>query len=240
MIPIHDDNPTRRRPIVTLVLIAINVFVFAVVQPHDGGQNETRFLYERAAVPCEVQVGRPLTFSEINNDRCGEELGPKPFPKKDVWLSVLVAMFLHGSWLHLLGNLLFLWIFGNNVEDWATPVGYALLYVATGVLAALAHVLVDPDSVAPVIGASGAIAGVMGAYLVLWPRARVTTLVPIFLLIPMRLPAAFVLLSWFGLQFLTDPNSGVAWVAHVGGFAAGALLALLVRPVHPPRPIPVG
>jgi membrane associated rhomboid family serine protease len=149
---------------------------------------------------------------------------------------VIYSMFLHGSFLHLAGNMLFLWVFGNNVEDHMTPIGFLLFYLAVGILAMVAHVLPDTGSTTPVIGASGAIAGVMGAYLVLWPRARILTFVPLFLFFVAYLPAGLVLALWFGLQFLTNPNSGVAWVAHVGGFAAGALIALALRGIFgPPR-----
>jgi membrane associated rhomboid family serine protease len=239
VIPIRDDNPTSRRAIVTLLLLVVNIVVFAVVQPHDtGGIEETRFTYEHAAIPCELRQRSPLTVAEYQADRCGVNFGDtRPiFPDKNVWLAVLVSMFLHGSWLHVLGNMLFLWVFGNNVEDYLGRFGYVAFYLFAGLVAAATYILSNPDSITPVLGASGAIAGVMGMYLVLWPRARVTSFVPIFIFFVVSLPAALVLLTWFGLQFLTDPNSGVAWVAHVGGFVVGALVGLALRVLKPPRP----
>jgi membrane associated rhomboid family serine protease len=247
VIPLHDDNPTERFPIVTVLIIAVNVLVYVLLQPHGGTSSrfiglsrEDAFTYEHAAIPCELRQHDPLTISEVNSGRCerdGSDRATELYPRKNVWLAVIASIFLHGSILHLAGNMLFLWIFGNNVEDHLGHVAYVVFYLVVGFAAMAAHYLADPSSVRPVIGASGAIAGVMGAYLVLWPRARVLTLLLFFVL---YLPASVVLTLWFGLQFLTSPNSGVAWVAHVGGFISGALITLALRPVlGPPRLRPV-
>lgn len=233
-LPLHDFNPTRRRAVVTLAIIGINVFVFAVLQPHGGDQREAKFTYEHAAIPCELHQDHALSIEEINAGDCSSANTEAPpfFEHKHVWLAVLQSMFLHGSWIHLLGNMWFLWIFGNNVEDYLGKFANVLFYMFAGIAAAAAYTVSDLSSITPVVGASGAIAGVMGMYLVLWPRARVLTWV---FIAPLPLPAAFVLVGWFGLQFLTDPASGVAWVAHVGGFVAGALVGLALRKVRPPR-----
>jgi membrane associated rhomboid family serine protease len=151
------------------------------------------------------------------------------FPQKSVWQSVLVSMFLHGSLLHLGGNLLFLWILGNNIEDHLGPIRYTLFYVLGGIVATLAHVVLNLDSTIPMIGASGAIAAVMGAYLVWFPDAPVRTLLTFFFILVVRIRAKWLLGFWFALQFLTSPNSGVAWAAHAGGFVAGVLVGLGVR-----------
>jgi membrane associated rhomboid family serine protease len=148
------------------------------------------------------------------------------FPHKHVFLAVLSSMFLHGGLLHLGGNMLFLWVFGNNVEDRLGRVRYALFYVVAGVVATFTHVFLQPTSTIPVIGASGAIAGVMGAYLVWFPNARVLSL--LFFIIA-RIRAKWWLLIWFVSQFFVNPNEGVAWAAHVGGFVFGALVALVLR-----------
>jgi membrane associated rhomboid family serine protease len=161
-------------------------------------------------------------------------VGPPSYHKVPV-LSVLYSMFLHGGWLHLLGNMLFLWVFGNNVEDRLGRIRYLLFYLVCGYAAAYAFALVNPDSTQPLIGASGAIAGVLGAYLVLYPRARVWSLVPFLLFIPLRLPAWLVLGLWFLLQwaysagFAVSQAGDVAYLAHVAGFLLGALLALPLR-----------
>jgi membrane associated rhomboid family serine protease len=242
VIPLRDDNPTTRFAFVTLLLIAVNVFVYFAVQPH-GGIDEVSFTLERAAIPCELRQREPLTVEEYRTSDCDAgafEQGQEFFPHKNVWLAVLTSMFLHGSILHLAGNMLFLWIFGNNVEDHLNPVLYVVFYGIVGVAAMAAHFLADPGSTVPVIGASGAIAGVMGAYLVLWPRARILTVVPLFLFFVVYLPAGVVLGIWFGLQFFTNPNEGVAWVAHVGGFAAGVVLGLVLKGIlGPPRTGPL-
>jgi len=227
VLPIRDENPTRRIPVLTAVLIAANILVFVFVQPH-GGEKEARFVYEHAAIPCELQQGRPLDVGQIQSSDCAVRQGPELFANKNVWLAVVVSMFLHGSWFHLLGNMLFFWIFGNNVEDYLSRFGFAAFYLIAGCLASLSFVLTDPGSVAPFIGASGAIAALMGMYLVLWPTARVLTLTIIFPFV-VYLPARVVLAIWFVLQFFTSPNSGVAWTAHVGGFALGALVGLAAR-----------
>ena len=151
-------------------------------------------------------------------------------------------MFMHGGLLHIGGNMLFLWVFGNNVEDRLGPIAFTLFYVFTGIVATGAHVALNLDSTVPMIGASGAIAGVMGAYLVFWPHARILSVVPLFFILQfVRLPAGVVLGLWFVMQFFTNPNSGVAWAAHVGGFVAGALIALGLRPFQSssrPHPAP--
>ena len=144
------------------------------------------------------------------------------FPNKNIWLAVLFAMFMHGSILHVLGNMLFLWVFGNNVEDRFGPIWYLVFYLAMGVVATATYVAFNASSTVPTIGASGAIAGVMGAYIVWWPHARVLSFVPIlFFLGLFELPAAVVLGIWFVTQFFTNPNEGIAWLAHVGGFTFG-------------------
>lgn len=239
VIPLRDDNPTSRTAVVTIVLIALNVVIY-LLQPH-GGIEEQEFLYKRAAVPCELTQGEPLTFLEANTGEClaqseTEGVSPAIDPGKNVWLSVLTAMFLHGSILHLGGNMLFLWIFGNNIEDRLGPVLFLAFYLLTGAVATATHVVFESASTIPMIGASGAIAGVMGAYIVWFPRARIVSVVPLVVFMTMvNLPAVVVLGLWFVLQFATNPNEGVAWLAHVGGFLSGAALAAALAGVFGPR-----
>jgi membrane associated rhomboid family serine protease len=245
VIPLRDDNPTTRFPIVTLLLIAANVVVYLFVQPH-GGIDETRFTLEQAVIPCELRQDAPLTVAEYRTSECDQDSfdNREFFPDKNVWLAVLTSMFLHGSILHIAGNMLFLWIFGNNVEDHLGPVLYAIFYALAGVAATGAHFLADPGSTVPVIGASGAIAGVMGAYLVLYPKARILTVIPLFIFLQfVYLPAFVVLIGWLILQFFTNPNTGVAVAAHIGGFIFGAVIGLFLRgtaqPAPPPGPPPL-
>ena len=253
VIPLRDENPTRRPAVVTLVIIAANVVVFLFVQPQtwsatteleamDSQEQEIEFLYRNAAIPCEVRTAEPLSLAEINRGECGTSIASEApfFPDKNVPWSIMASMFMHGGLLHIAGNMLFLWVFGNNVEDRFGPIAFTLFYVFTGIVATGAHVALNLDSTVPVVGASGAIAGVMGAYLVFWPHARILSVVPLFFIFQIvRLPAGVVLGLWFVMQFFTNPNSGVAWAAHVGGFLAGAAVALAMRPFQPrPHPTP--
>ncbi len=238
MLPLRDDNPTRRFPVVTILLLLANVAVFFLVQPEANeaaGVESLEFSLERAAIPCEVVQGRPLTVGEVqqtfiagDDTACQGDasVGRELFPEKGVLLAVLTSMFLHGGLVHLGGNLLFLWIFGNNIEDRFGPVRYLLFYLAAGVAATAAHILVQPDSTVPLVGASGAIAGVMGAYLIWFPRVRILTLA--FFIIT-AIQARWVLGFWFVSQFFVNPNGGVAWMAHVGGFVFGVAIALVIK-----------
>lgn len=226
LIPIHDENPTRSFSLLTVALIAVNVLVF-FVEPNLGVGTAPRlveFFYRWGLVPKEITSGSPVTLPGC--------AGPC-LPDKSVYLSLITSMFLHGGPLHLIGNMLFLWIFGNNVEDTLGRVRYFLFYFIAGIAASIAHVAANPDSVIPTVGASGAVSAALGAYIILFPRARVTTIVPAFLLLyTMRLPAVAVLGIWFVSQFFIGASqqlggAGVAWVAHVGGFLSGAVLILL-------------
>jgi membrane associated rhomboid family serine protease len=249
VIPLKDYNPTRRFAVVTLLLIAVNVGVYVFVQrPFDANTNQARLTFEVAAIPCEVTQGRPLSNEEVfetvqnNDDTACEHTAQADavFPHKSVWLAVLYSMFLHGSWLHIGGNMLFLWIFGNNIEDRMGVVPYLGFYLMAGLVAAAAHILVQPNSTVPVVGASGAIAGVMGAYVVLFPNVKIRSLI-IITIIPLfrDISAKWWLGFWFITQFFTNPAEGVAWVAHVGGFLLGALVALLLRDRLRPSRVPV-
>lgn len=216
MIPIRDDNPTTITPVVTVGLIVVNVLVF-IYQLSLGPQGEA-FVYVFGAVPGTL-------FG-------GESLSPVP-----PMLTLVTSMFLHGGVMHIGGNMLYLWIFGNNIEDVMGHGRFILFYLLCGVAAAYAHAITAPGSLVPMIGASGAISGVLGAYLLLFPRARVLTLIPFGIVMHMEyIPAAWLLGFWILLQFLNGTLSlgggggGVAWFAHVGGFLAGmALIHAFVR-----------
>jgi membrane associated rhomboid family serine protease len=233
MIPLGDDTPTELRPYVTVVMIAacVAVFLYQVTLPEMAGQ---RFVYVYGFIPKLFFGGvRPASWA----------------PGLPEQATLFTSMFLHGGWMHLIGNMLYLWIFGNNVEDAVGHVKYLLFYLACGVAAALAQGFADPSSPIPMVGASGAIAGVLGAYLLLYPRARVLVLIPLgFFTQLVRIPALYVLGFWFLLQFLQQAmtsaaggQGGVAHMAHIGGFVAGAVLILFLRRsgiglFHPPQP----
>jgi membrane associated rhomboid family serine protease len=225
LFPIRDLNPTRVVPVITLAVIALNLGLFFLWQPSDEVAAET-FLYERAAIACELTTNEPLTTAERATAVCRDDSSAAAqFPDKNVWLAGLVSMFLHGNLFHILSNMWFLWIFGNNVEEAFGTAGYLAMYVAAGLAATAVFVLSNPDETAPLIGASGAIAGVLGAYLVLFPNHRVLSWV-LFFFVPV--PAILFLGLWFLSQFgIEDP--GIAWQAHAAGFVFGAVLALPLR-----------
>jgi membrane associated rhomboid family serine protease len=242
VLPLRDENPTRSTPVVTWLIIAACLAAYFLWQPDPlaSSTDDVQFNLRHAAIPCELVDGAPLSIDEVratfqfgNDSACGvgSPTSPEYEPGKNVWLSAVVSMFLHGSLLHLGGNLLFLWVFGNNIEDRLGKVGFALFYLAGGVAATAAHVLFDTGSTVPMVGASGAIAAVMGAYLVWFPNARVRTLVIFFFITVLDIRAKWLLGVWFVFQFFTDPNEGVAWMAHVGGFVFGVLVALALRGV---------
>jgi membrane associated rhomboid family serine protease len=234
VIPLRDRNPTSRVPFITVLLIVVNVGVFILLQ--GGGiapdEQQIEFTYEHAAIPCEIVRQRPLTVEEINRDRCPDVAPARShiaFPDKHIDLAIVVSMFLHASWVHLLGNMLFLWIFGNNIEDKLGPVLYVGFYLLGGVAATATQMATDLTSTVPLIGASGAIAAVMGAYIVWFPRARILTWIAFLVFLVIEVPAWVLLGFWFWSQFFTQEGSGVAWMAHVGGFVFGVVVALLVR-----------
>ncbi len=208
MFPIRDHNPSGRTPYVTYALMAANILVFlSYFSLFSSNAAINQFFVEWAMIPARITSG-------------------------DGFYTVLTSMFLHGGWMHLAGNMLFLWIYGDNMEDEMGHIPYLGFYLASGIAAGLIHVISAPGSGVPTVGASGAIAGVMGGYLLLFPRARVDILiilVVIFRILP--IPAWIVLMVWFAMQILggvgADPDTGgVAYWAHLGGFAAGLLLTV--------------
>jgi membrane associated rhomboid family serine protease len=245
MIPFRDANPTSRFPILTVGLILANVIVFFLWQPSFGDQSEqTLFYLCHAEIPFEVthqtnlaRGGPPARTALAETFGAGtggqvQRILERTCPDKSWFLSLFVAMFLHGGLLHIGGNMLFLWVFGNNVEDRLGYLVYPLFYVLGGLAAAALQIAFGPSSAVPNLGASGAIAAVLGGYAVLFPRARVTTLVIFFFITAIEVPAIVVLGVWFVLQLFTGgsqiaqaASGGVAYWAHVGGFVFGAAVA---------------
>lgn len=211
MIPYKDDNPTERIPFLTISFIILNVIVYLaeIMNPSHLGQ----VAYQYGAIPHVL-----LTFRDVQ-------------PIHPV-LTLFTSMFMHGSILHLASNMLYFWIFGNNIEDKLGYVKFILFYVLCGIAAAYSHALTNPSSTTPMIGASGAVSGILGAYLILFPRARVHTLIFLgFFIQVVRLPAVFVIGFWIIIQFINGmvsagqaSHGGVAWFAHIGGFVVGILL----------------
>jgi membrane associated rhomboid family serine protease len=225
MFPYRDENQTMRRSYVTLAIIALNVLAWVLVQGAGATLPLARSVCDLGLIPGELTGALPPGTSFP----IGEGLACVTDPGSQV-SHLLTSMFLHGSWMHLLGNMWFLWIFGDNIEDSMTRPRFAAFYLLCGLAAAVAQVLTSPDSAVPMIGASGAISGVMGAYLVLYPRVRVFAIVPLgFFLTSIALPAWVMLLYWIGIQVVSGlvsagQTGGVAFWAHVGGFVAGVVL----------------
>ncbi len=210
MIPIYDENPTKRFPYLTVTLLVANIAIFGyeITLSSDALQS----LFDTWGFTPVAYFSSPFAPTAL--------------------MTIATAMFLHGGWLHLIGNMLYLWIFGNNIEDRLGPIWFLVLYLGGGAAATIAHALIYPTSDVPLVGASGAIAALLGAYLVLYPRAKVVTVIPVFVFIELaKLPAAFVIGMWFLLQLAQGVGSigvatGVAWWAHVGGFVIGAVAML--------------
>jgi membrane associated rhomboid family serine protease len=253
VIPVHDVNPLRRTPWVTYLLVAANLVVFLLTPAsHSTGVQGTRLgdlcrqeaFYDRyAAVPWELTHNRELPEAATGEVGVGSG-GPgcvvaRRAHHKIPALSVLYTLFLHGGWLHLLGNMLFLVVFGNNVEDRFGRLRYLLFYLICGYVSTYGFALANAGSVQPLVGASGAVSGVLGAYLALFPRARVWSLVPVLLFIPLRLPAWLVLGLWFLVQWVYSAGyavsraGSVAYLAHVIGFVFGVLAAVPFLPRRP-------
>lgn len=245
MFPLYDNNPTNRTPLVTYALIAVNLLVFLWMSRLPELPQQL-MVYQHGFVPARVvQLSQPhpilVPIDVVAVNPWGQrhvehkaiELAPV---SGQIWLSLLTCMFLHGSWTHLLGNMWFLWLFGNNVEDRLGAFWYVALYLVGGLIGSGAHWAVDPNSTTPVIGASGAIATVLGAYAITWPWARVSCLVFLFIFITIvDIPALVVLGAWFVIQVLESgrhvATANVAWWAHIGGFLAGMVLMPLLSAV---------
>jgi len=250
-IPLKDYNPTRRPAVVVILLIALNISVFvyqsylsrehlrqplrdAGMRPVQWPSSLTYHVVREGMVPAELVEQRSLEIP-LGTDRWGRTVS---YQRRTPPLrSLLYSLFMHGSWMHLLGNMLFLWIFGNNIEDRLGWLRFIVFYLLCGIGASLAHVIFNLNSLIPVIGASGAVSGVMGAYLALFPRARVRTLLFIFVLVTtVDVPAAVFLVIWFLFQFLSaGSGSAIAWLAHVGGFILGYVLVRIF--LHGQKPV---
>lgn len=228
MIPYRDDNPSILTPVVTILLIAANLAIWVLVQGMGASSALAQSVCELGLVPADLlgRLAAGVSFPIGEGMACVVEPGTP-------WRTLLSSMFLHGGWLHLLGNIWFLWVFGNNVEDSMGHRRFVAFYLICGIAAALAQVGADPDSTIPMVGASGAISGVMGAYAVLYPRVRIHTLVVLVVLFfRVSVPAWVMLGYWFLLQLAganVDQMGGVAFWAHAGGFLAGALLIFPFR-----------
>lgn len=223
-LPLKDRNPTVRTPYVTIGLIAINALVF--LYELSLGSRLPTFIASYGVVPYEL-----THFTDLVGVYRGSPIVHAPGPGF-LPATLVTSMFIHGGFMHIAGNMLYLWIFGNNIEDILGPVKFLFFYMVCGIVAGIFHVVLSPGSTLPTVGASGAVAGVLGAYLIAYPHARVLSLVFIIIFVQLvEVPAALVLVFWFVIQFFqgfasisTGATGGVAWFAHVGGFLAGLTL----------------
>ncbi len=225
MLPIHDDNPTKTTPYITYILIGFCVLVF---------------LWELSLA--EQLQGIMFSLGVVPAILVGDATLPAELMIIPAWTSIFTSMFMHGGWMHLLSNMLYLWIFGNNIEDAMGPRRFVIFYFLCGIAAVFTQALPNPDSTIPMVGASGAISGVLGAYLLLYPHAKVLMAIPLWIIFyTFRVPAFLVLILWFGMQLFSsyvsgDQEGGVAFGAHIGGFIAGMLLIPFFRnkehPIH--------
>ena len=233
MFPIGDENEPGRGPaFISLIFIGINLAVFFLIQ-----MNDPAFTYGFSVIPAEITGGTDIVGTrtiDVGGQRAEIPQTPGPDP---IQLTLLSSMFMHGGIAHILGNMLFLWIFGDNVEHRVGHIPFAIFYLGAGVIAAFAQIAVDPDSIIPTLGASGAISGVLGAYLVMFPGNRVTIIA--FRFIPFQVPAIVAIGLWAVFQFINGFGSiavseetgggGVAYMAHIGGFVAGVVFGLIGR-----------
>ena len=216
MFPVRDDNPQINKPIATYIIIGLNVAAWLLLQGAGMGEQLNTSVCQYGLIPADL-------FSSGGGRAC---------PPGSGWTGVFSSMFMHGSWMHIIGNMWFLWVFGDNIEDSMGPVRFAIFYILSGLLAATAQVVSQPDSIIPMVGASGAIGGVMGAYIMLFPRVKVHMLVFIMII---KVPAVAMLGYWIavqvmgGISSMSSSGGGVAFWAHVGGFVGGALLALVFK-----------
>ncbi|MFQ5607286.1 MAG: rhomboid family intramembrane serine protease [Candidatus Zixiibacteriota bacterium] len=235
-LPLKDDNPTLRKPYVTIGLIALNTIVYLFTDLFQSYQMASFLSFKYGLIPYEI------THLEEISAQAAQQIGQlRGFASEDISVSIMAtpftSMFMHGGFMHLAGNMLYLWIYGNNIEDYFGHVRFLLFYLVGGLAAVALHIAISPGSPVPLIGASGAISAVLGAYFVLYPRARVLVLIFFFFITTMWLPASVVLGFYFVMQLLSAvaglggaSGGGVAWFAHIGGFAFGwALLRLLVK-----------
>ena len=220
LFPLYDENPTKSIPWVTIFLIVANVLIFLYELSLESSGQLQQFFQTAALIPYEI-THASKTMAGIPN------IGV---------LTFFTSMFIHGGWLHVIGNMWYLWIFGNNIEEALGSAKYVLFYLVCGLGGGIGHILAQPNSQIPTVGASGAIAGVLAGYLILFPTARIVTIIPLFVFIQVvRVPAIVVIGVWFVIQLLSGAGSltseaaaGTAWFAHVGGFIAGILLILVL------------
>ena len=224
VIPISDINPARNTPVISRIFMFATVGVFLLIQPKN--QIELfNFFYQYSAIPCELVNFSPISESQFYNNDCFNNQSSSIFPEKNLLLSVISANFFHANFIHILGNLWSFWIFGNNVEDKLGKFRFIIFLIFIGIISISVHTYLNQDSLIPIVGASGIVSGLMGAYVFMFPNARLLVLVPFGFLFPTTIKAKFFMVFWFLSQILISiSDQNISWEAHVGGFVFGYLL----------------
>ncbi len=224
MIPISDINPANNVPVISRIFIIISSLTFLFIQPKNN-IDLLNYFYKYAAIPCELINNLPLSANQFYNNNCNLESDIVIFPDKSILLSIFISLFLHANFLHILGNLWSFWIFGNNVEDKLGKVRFILFLFVSGVISIVGHSLLNFGNINPIVGASGIVSALMGAYLYLFPNAKLLVLVPFGVFFPTTIKAKFFMIFWLISQFLIAIQSNnISWEAHISGFLFGYLL----------------
>jgi len=229
VIPISDINPARNTPVISRIFMFATVGVFILIQPKN--QIELfNFFYQYSAIPCELINFSPISESQFYNNDCFNNQSSSIFPEKNLLLSVISANFFHANFIHILGNLWSFWIFGNNVEDKLGKFRFVIFLIFIGIISISVHTYLNQDSLIPIVGASGIVSGLMGAYVFMFPNARLLVLVPFGFLFPTTIKAKFFMVFWFLSQILISiSDQNISWEAHVGGFIFGYLLLRILN-----------
>jgi membrane associated rhomboid family serine protease len=224
VIPISDINPARNTPVISRMFMFVSLAVFLLIQPNN--QIELfNFFYKYSAIPCELINFSPLSELQFYENNCYSNQSQSIFPDKNLFLSIIYANFFHANFIHILGNLWSFWIFGNNVEDKLGQIRYIILLLIIGIISISVHTILNPDSLIPIVGASGIVSGLMGAYVYMFPNARLLVLVPFGFIFPTTIKAKYFMIFWFISQILISiSDQNISWEAHVGGFIFGYLL----------------
>ncbi len=224
MIPISDINPARNVPVVSRIFIILSSLTFLFLQPKNN-IDLLNYFYKYAAIPCELINNLPISANQFYNNNCSLEPDILIFPDKNILLSIIVSLFLHANFLHILGNLWSFWIFGNNVEDKLGKIRFILFLIVSGVISIVGHSLLNVGNLNPIVGASGIVSALMGAYLYLFPNAKLLVLVPFGVFFPTTIKAKYFMIFWLISQFIIAIQSNnISWEAHISGFLFGYLL----------------
>tara|TARA_X000000368_G_C23040662_1_gene716717 strand:- start:1015 stop:1722 length:708 start_codon:yes stop_codon:yes gene_type:complete len=229
VIPISDINPAKNIPVISRLFIIFSSLIFIFFQPKNNGAL-FNFFYKYAAIPCELANNLPLAANQFYNNNCNLNPDLLIFPDKNILLSIFISLFLHANFLHILGNLWSFWIFGNNVEDKLGKTRFIIFLILSGFISVIGHSFLNSFSINPIVGSSGIVSALMGAYLYLFPNARLLVLVPFGVFFPTTIKAKFFMIFWLISQFIIAIQSNnISWEAHISGFIFGYFILMILR-----------